>query len=124
MKELLITFETATLAKEKGFEIKTKHWYDQIEVLNPVRGPRGAMCYDNVGYAPTQSLLQKWLREVHKLIVNVGYVWEYDSTPYTFFIYNEGHSSPINSWVHDYTSYEQALEKGLQEALKEIKINE
>lgn len=67
MKNKLISFCTAKLAREKGFDIKTKHWYDQTETLNPVKGIRGAMVYYNVGYAPTQSNLKKWLKEEHNI---------------------------------------------------------
>ena len=77
--------------------------------------------YEPIKYpAPTQSLVQKWLREKHKIILIIGYQYEYDSTPYSYWIYKEEQSLPINHWVDDLETYEEALEKGLQEALKLI----
>lgn len=125
MQEQLISFETAELAKEKGFQEEELHYYLNGELLqhpnrlyynfNQDNPPR------NQFSAPTQSFLQKWLREKHRLIVLVGYNYEYDSTPYTYWIYKENESNPINQWVNDLHTYEDALELGLQETLKLIK---
>ena len=64
--------------------------------------------------------LQKWLREEHHLIVIVAYQYEHDSTPYSYWIYKENNSLPLNQWINDLKTYEEALEMGLQEALKLI----
>lgn len=64
------------------------------------------------------SLYQKFLREEHKLIVIPAYIYEYDNTPYSYWIYKERNSSPLNEWKHDYSTYEEALKNGLIEALK------
>ena len=63
---------------------------------------------------------KKWLREEHHLIVIVAYQYEHDSTPYSYWIYKENNSLPLNQWINDLKTYEEALEKGLQEALKLI----
>ena len=61
----ICTYEVAKLAKEKGFNVQTFDWYDYTG--NYQKGfvphelhecPR----YKEY-YAPTQSLLQRWLRE-------------------------------------------------------------
>lgn len=72
MQEELITFETAKLAKEKGFIKYTNFRYMSKDVEG---------CLVNIGdlttlagadiSAPTQSLLQRWLREVHNIDVKV-----------------------------------------------------
>lgn len=133
MKEQLISFETAKLAKEKKF-------YD-INVNGKVRISQDYM-YDSDGHihsfyelfkgdfkigedslynAPTQSLLQKWLREKHNIHVNVSY----DLT-FTFKINGDLKGNPYIKYseISDFwgRTYEEALEKGLQEALKMIKI--
>ena len=143
MEEQLILLETAKLAKEKGFDVEVHHcWMITLNKKN--REPyieRDIEFEDNfnseefekphfinseigVKYtrlsAPTQSLLQKWLREKHKIILIIGYQYEDDLTPYSYWIYKEGESLPINQWVDDLKTYEQALELGLQEALKLI----
>lgn len=116
MTDQLVSFETAKLAKEKGFNIQTIHWYDQTETLNPIKGIRGSMCYTNEGYAPTQSLLQRWLREVHDIHICIE-VYE-DNT------YEAGIISDLiqEEWEDDvsFSTYEEALEWALQECLKLI----
>ena len=102
MKEHLITFETAKLAKEKEFD-----WHDDDTIwINE------SMDKDSVAThpAPTQSLLQKWLREVCNIFVSID-------VNYNCRIYLEDELIDESFKFH---SYEQALEKGLQEALKLI----
>lgn len=131
MKEQLISFETAKLAKEKGFNIPCKYFYKEkytnaIEYEVVHDGHLEANWNENFKYspaecsAPTQSLLQKWLREKYHLIIIVAYQYEHDLTPYSYWIYKENNSLPINQWVNDLNTYEEALELGLQEALKSI----
>ena len=124
MEEQIISFETAKLAKEKGFGGKgltTANGYFRGETLCIIPcNNKSDFCAQNEYSAPTQSLLQKWLREVHKLIVIVAYQYEHDSTPYSYWIYKENNSLPLNPWINDLNIYEEALELGLQEALKLI----
>ena len=84
MKEQLISFETAKLAKEKGFSERVRFiWYDNkmkpfiednlIREYGYIPGEwNGNMHYkkdpsETYTSAPTQSLLQKWLREEHNI---------------------------------------------------------
>lgn len=124
MNEDFILFQTAKLAKEKGFNIPTTKCYDPLS-----QDPNHLFDYhqecllsskeriERLIFAPTQSQLQKWLRD-QKVIVLPGYHYEFDSTPYTYWIYREFESTPLNEWVHDFKSYEEALEEGLKEGLK------
>jgi hypothetical protein len=63
----------------------------------------------------SQSLLQKWLREEHKYNVtphfSVKSGWNCNGVP----LYHFG-----SVWTDYFETYEEALEKGLQEALKLI----
>jgi hypothetical protein len=128
MEEQLITFETTKLAKEKGFDIKTKYWYDQTETLNPIRSPRGGMFYTNEGYAPTQSLLQKWLREEHGIHIicfyrasTKSYSINITHTNLTLTKYTtEFKNSHKTNFDILYDTFEEALEVGLQQALNLI----
>ena len=136
MKEQLIEFETAKLAKEKGFEcsitddtsffleslindewirtgFSTNHFFSR-EKYDPK--------FKRFTIAPTQSLLQKWLRDEHDIDV--------------YIIPNGMRDKGINDrlyhpqlWVkdlyqtelHSKKTYEQALEQGLINGLKLIK---
>ena len=136
MKEELIKFETAKLAKEKGFLLHTIdvfYQYDGTKSLCHRNSKRALQVQDMDRpecYVPTQSLLQKWLREEHDIKLNLettnrvnsGYIcrvlyppkeWSLMSDKYRTFTPSKGNI--------EYKSYEQALEKGLQEALKLIK---
>ena len=116
-REEIVTRDTAILAKDKNFDwnIDSSWSYLDKNGMSMVYNAKTCVLH------PTQSLLQRWLREVHKLIVTVNYIYEYDSTPYTSFIYKEGDSVPTNKWEFDFETFEEALEKGLFEALKLIK---
>jgi len=126
MVEQLINFDTAKTAKEKGF----KDHYGQLSYSSKGEISEWVYKYDHNGKpetldaftdhitAVTQSVLQKWLREKHNINVipnkqnNNGqyfvYVWNKDKEPYAL-------SDSMNS-----ESYEEALEIGLQKALKLI----
>lgn len=130
MEESLITLETAKLAKEKGFNIPV--WFTWIV------SPQGDALWNDFEEgqfgqitvkenhneymfrqsAPTQSLLQKWLREVHKIYIYV--------TPVGI---TRVSGKQVIKWQNNigvrenlkHNTYEIALEKGLQKALKLIK---
>ena len=125
MKEQLISFETAKLAKEKGFKIPTEVMYKGNEKSYGHNNEwgidekrlDGEFPYRNQQWysIPTQSGLQKWLREKHNIHliayknINIdGYDW--------CFITTDGITN-----INSYKTYEEALEAGLQEALKLIK---
>lgn len=136
MEEKLIEFKTAKLAKEKGFNLKCKNWYDQTETLNPCKGIRGAMCYTNEGYAPTQNFLKDWLREEHLIYVYPFRLLQFDNNDDPFYFDNNEWSYCIDdllitkegiAQMRGYTlqnklfrSYEEAFEAGLLKALSLI----
>lgn len=123
MKEELITFETAKLAKEKGFEqSKWDMAYSENNPLEPITEAmhiRKGQRYS----APTQSLLQRWLREEHEIELYVKIDAILDSRKYSFVTFNCKNLDVLHLPLHNYVfdTYELALEKGLFEALKLIK---
>lgn len=146
MTEELITLETAKLLKEKGFNKSTLFAYKNngnlYQDFNRIRLsynslPVPELCEnfcacesDNPCYkcgtavyltsAPNQSFAQKWLRETKKLHVEVSYMhgdyWIYDILTIPEHDLVGLSDRPL---VH-YKSYEEALEAGIQEALKLI----
>jgi hypothetical protein len=144
MEEQLISFETAKVAKEKGFNIECKNKY--VETLeHTLEMGRGGDCtfayqsprvlssrsYDKWDIihcnAPTQSLLQKWLREVQNIHVKLhSSNTDIFSFEIYFMIYKNVDLNKKNLQNHkyskiNYSTYEEALEAGLQVALKLIK---
>lgn len=126
IKDQIITFDTAKLAKEKGLThglrcegIYCIGWGSMKEDKAFSSSPR-----DNVNgqfhlaLAPTQSALQKWLREVHKIyIVLTPHIDKNRNIIYHVDIYSESITEDdLTIWK--YYNYEEGLEFGLQEALK------
>jgi hypothetical protein len=156
MKEQLITFETAKLAKEKGFtmfkdsfksalidsrnyDVQRYSFYRVIkeeQMLNLSVGTNSSNInglwesYNDENFvtqknyfAPTQSLLQKWLREVHNIDVFINRDGMFKKESYCIFIHDNikdiSRLRPLDNDVFSgYSTYEEALEIGLQEALK------
>ena len=160
LEEQLISFETAKLAVEKGYngvigKWRESHYYnhkgeldgdvteqlkesfqikreqnislDEADKLNPLKS------YP----ASTQSLLQKWLREKNNIHVEINFMSRTLPFHDGYFIIlrgigyelnldndSQGNYRPILSEIHGgyevFDSYEEALEAGLQEALKLI----
>lgn len=128
MEDKLIAFQTAKLAKQKGFNIKCKNWYDQTETLNPVKGIRGAVVYTNEGYAPTQTILKDWLREVHNIHIEV-YLANFNgkyAKHYRVEVYNlmdhEDYQMRNVTMTTTANTYTLALEDGLLRALTLIEL--
>ena len=148
MEDIRITFETAKLAKKKGFDIKGQNVFD-LKNNNKIINFKDLAIQEFIddvetaGYldkafnylkedinrtddnsdkdyyllAPTQSLLQKWLREVHNLHISVNpKILPSNEIKYYLF------KGKIKKDFKDlFNTYEEALEVGLQEALKLIK---
>lgn len=126
MTEELISFETAKLAKEKGFfSFNVEDFYTVDKKLVYLRLYPDESQDEFIDKTrlltptPTQSLLQKWLRDKHKINISVEPDWDTGNIVkcYVITIWFDKIIEPLK----DHKTYEQALEKGLQEALKLIK---
>ena len=131
MKEQLITFETAELAKKKGFNwgVLAGFNVDNILINFALEGGYTDWNQSEITTSlPTQSLLQKWLRDIHSIYVlpiplNDERRFYFDVTVI------EIQNYPIeidfgcysdNLHTIEVKTYEEALEFGLFEALKLI----
>ncbi len=122
MKEQLIGFETAKLAKKKGFNLNCGMRYNEKGVLTATKlGMNGYPNNFTDSYAAsTQSLLQKWLREEHSLHISL-YIQEntyLHRWRVKVFYLDKLEDPNVHFW--DFDTYEEALEKGLQGALNLI----
>lgn len=121
MKEQLILFKTAKLAKEKGFDKNTLYWYHRnTKKLNKNDLMFSMNKLTNNYSAPTQALLQKWLRETCNIIVASNH-YEFKASSNNGWYYTIGNSIQTLYYIGKFKTYEKALERGLQEALKLIK---
>ena len=94
MTEEFVTLETAKLLKEKGM-------FTDIEF-------------------PSQSIAQKWLRETKNLHIEISYMYENYWTYDILTIPRHDLIGLSDRPIVRYNTYEEALEAGLQEALKLI----
>lgn len=127
MKDQLIEFATAQLAKEKGFDVPVyKYFYDEHSTGKRTIGyenhatdyskhKRGTN-YECVA-CPSPSLLQRWLREQHNLHITVSFN---AADEYSLLITKFQHNHYIEV-PESFETYEQALESGLNQALQLIK---
>ena len=133
MNDELITYGTAKSAKEKGFTLDILYYYEEgvfkgddyyVGTLDEMYfNANGVNKRKELVSTPTQSLLQRWLREKHNIEVDIyrtsemetgerygceGELWDIklDTCEDLFNIYAN--------------TYELALEQGLIEALKLI----
>ena len=135
MEDELISFETAVLAQEKRFNVPSMYFYEgdyqslytydtRMDWTDIQQSPNKSQRYN----APTQSLLQRWLREKHGMIILIGIDLDKndpkDRSKYTFSANWEVPGNDWDGWYDEdgqHSSYEKALEVGLQEGLKLIK---
>lgn len=109
MKDQIISLETAKLANDKGFNIV--YGFLKIGMMG-----NEILC--------TQSLLQRWLREKHSINILV-HPHQVNNSPITYSFclhYKYGFQSNMTNWSKRHKNYEEALEAGLIEGLKLIKI--
>lgn len=116
MEEQLISFETAKLAKEKGFNIHCRNCYDEDSGEPYENEDFPYNSFSGSLFAPPQSLLQKWLREEHKIHISINY-HDYNFVTHVINMKNDEH---LYFGVNE--TYEKALESCLFETLKLIKL--
>jgi len=118
MKEELISFKTAELASELGlsfgFGEGQKFYYHQSKELT--ENYRG-----NNYPAPTQSLLQKCLREKYEIDINISLFTRYSYISFVNKHVDKTHVMKIELKSFTGKNYEEALEKALYRGLQLIK---
>lgn len=120
MKDKLIEFETAKLAKEKKFNEVVQAAFTESGKERYVQhrnkwGMRNVFSYSR----PSQSILQKWLRESHNL--HIGLQVHQFGFGFMYSIIDLKKCECVKLLTggpNKKFTFEQALEEGLQEALK------
>lgn len=129
IEESYVSRDTARMLKEAGFEANLKTIYVEEEKGEWAFWDSGSKrsdynYFDDTISCPTQALAARWLREVHRIVVDVtfippsvnGDVWQYFIGEMDDMVW-EG---DFESSDRKYSTYEEALEAGLQEAIKLI----
>tara|TARA_R110000744_G_scaffold24424_1_gene61219 strand:- start:20 stop:463 length:444 start_codon:yes stop_codon:yes gene_type:complete len=140
MKDKLIKWDTALLAKKKGFNSPCYYAYNNRDLKECAIGVRTerpclftvelikTLSFSKEGselicLAPTQSLLQKALRKnsieiiVYPTVVGVYTFKIYHLTEIVNIIFIQGRNVIEGGSNQHWKTYEKALEKGLQEGL-------
>lgn len=142
MEDEIVSFETAMLLKEKGFNEPCCRFYEdgKLNKIEPYaeyetlfvsnNSPNKELyCKEMQCTAPTQSLAQKWLRDIHNMCVSPSLTSRWKGINYIITIDKVISDSEIEiSFVIDSNSeeikkcktYEEALEEGLINCLKSI----
>ena len=133
IEEQFVSFETAKLLKEAGFDVPTRgtwrknytvdaafveHFYGQT---TDDISRRSADSFQHEYLAPTQSLAARWLREVHGFHLYSKRCYNYNLNQYTwgFWIQRVKYDVYVNFEI-GFDSQEETIEAGLQEALRII----
>lgn len=125
IEESYVSFDTAKLLKEVGFDVPCRSYYE-LEDGEAVRKD----CirpYDHNGFGdticsrPTLALAARWLREVYNVAIYSLYD---DDMEQWFYVVDAFTKNPVINGFQsgsEYDDYESAFEDGLQKAIKLIK---
>lgn len=134
-----VSFETAKLLKEKGFQqLQDNCRYFTTEMIYSInvddngehhfvhQYPAGVYNKDNYIAAPTLQMVMKWLREVHNLHCDIGYDfrvgWKNKITSLKETVID--HDIEMKTYLPyktvNYPSYEDACEDAIKYCLKEL----
>ena len=119
-----VSFETAKLLKEKGFNDELCHmWYN---IRKDVGYYLSSVGVKNHLPAPTHQMAMKWLREVHKIFIAINIISHTTVTmeqKYYFFKLfknRKPYNFPLDYSVKYYPSYEESVEAALKYSLKNL----
>lgn len=127
MQSVIVDFKTAKLSKEKGFiGYKSKVHYrvsEECLINGLIEDYADHNLTENYLSAPPQSILKKWLKEVHNIIIEIGL----DQTSYPKYCFNIYRYRDFGNWEEIknpdwglYSSEEKALEDALVLVLQNV----
>ena len=114
IQEDYVSFETALLLKEKGFEqVGCQKQYNT----------QGDLC---VGYcygpvAPTLQMVMKWLREVHNIFIEISTSIDLNGDYHFSYTILDKECKYVRRWYTDFDwKYEEAVEAALKYCLENL----
>lgn len=112
-----VSFETAKLLKEKGFdEPCNKCWYIETKDIEDVYNGKNSDLASEFISAPTLQMTMKWLREKFNVLIVIDrgenfYAWQLE---------NNTTGKYIGEIVGECPSYEQAAEAAIKYCLENL----
>ena len=130
MKEDYVSFELAKLLKEKGFDEKCRAIYEdgvlhiQDEFLYNSDSDKKLIEGDEDDSwvfvtAPTLQMAMKWLREKHKIFIDIGYNNYYNEYKWVLFTMDRNKDITPH-FEYNYDSYESACEAAIEWCLTNL----
>lgn len=121
IEESYVSFETAKLLKEEGFDVPCFNQYTERGTIWHCDCPENFNKSQFTTSCPTQALAARWLREVHGIHVFTNYFFEDNDWFYVITDTNQSDEvRGIRADIRSYCTSEEAFEAGLQEAIKLI----
>ena len=130
IEEQFVSFETARMLKEAGFDVPCFNQYTERGTIWHCDCPENFNKSQCATSCPTQALAARWLREVHGIHVSSNIFMDSANDAdgntvdeWTFWSYDlfDNSGRIIEESDDRYDNYEEAMEAGLQEAIKLIK---
>ena len=119
IEEAYVSFETAKLLKEKGFDEICSLGYGNNGIIHPIPQIKNSELEHFLPKysCPTQQMAMRWLREVH----NIDIVVFHEKLPHDCYwarveqdLYTQHEQEPT------YKSYEESTEEAIQYSLKNL----
>ena len=118
MTEDYVSFETAKLLKEKGFNWNTDKQYDLDKIVGDYNITDRSRNPERYLDAPSLGMAMKWLREVHKLFIFISPWTMLENNIQYYFEIREIKTHDFET-LYDYTSKElDSFEKVAEAAIK------
>lgn len=122
IEEQFISLDTARMLKEVGFDVPCTSQYTENEFAWENLRKTDFNKSDYVFSRPTQALAAMWLREKFGIHIFTNYFFEDGTWFYvTVDLKESDEVRAIHPDIRSYPTCEEALEAGLQEAIKLIK---
>lgn len=146
LTEDYISFETAKLLKEKGFDWNTDKQFNSDKIVGDYNITDRSRYPERYLDAPTLQMAMKWLRETHSILLIADYDYECTDKSYCYKIYKLGENGkpervPIEGVRYDtlgephteivayrdykrsyfdYKTYEEACEAAIKDCLENL----
>lgn len=122
-----VSFETAKLLKEKGFDGECSCFYNNVDYGTPGLEVDGQLYYinsalDDEEYAtPTLQMAMKWLRKVHEIFIRPNISFLYPIRYYCeIFCYGDNLKTQQDVTTENFESPEEACEAAIKYCLENL----
>lgn len=122
VNEDYVSFETAKLLKEKGFNEYTYAYYlpNASFYLSPREIDNKNLYAQGCVSAPTIQMAMKWLREAHKIAINIGWGEVFEENYQWWCIILNQNNGEILRENEYHKTYEEACAQAIKHCLENL----